>query len=357
MRVYQLTYGMMMGDAIANDVLEIDARLHAWGYETAIHAQHIAPEMARRVRPDSEAIPRLAARDDVLIYHYSIYTPNVHLFQAARQRRMLIYHNITPGYFFHGWDADQELQCDVGRRVLRTLAGCDLALGDSEYNRQELVEAGFPEDKTGVLPIFLPPRPAGTLANNALCEKLRQPGVVNWLTVGRVVPNKAIEEVIRLFYVYHWHVNPQSRLYIVGSRYVRSYDVALDALVADLGLGGNVVFAERVSDAELAAYYQSADLYVVASYHEGFCVPLIESMTYGVPILARKSTAIPETLGQSGVLFTGLDYEQVAEMAHLLVVDKALRCQVVRKQKERLLALGPEQAEAALQRALASLST
>jgi glycosyltransferase involved in cell wall biosynthesis len=194
-------------------------------------------------------------------------------------------------------------------------------------------------------------------ADNAHRERLRQPGIVNWLTVGRVAPNKAIEDVIRLFYIYCQHINPQSKLYIVGSRYVRSYDAALDALVADLGLGGDVVFAGRVSDAELAAYYQAADLYVVASYHEGFCVPLIESMHYGVPVLARKAAAVPETLGESGVLFTELGYEQVAEMAHLLVADEALRRQVIRKQAERLVALRPEQAEAALQGALAHLST
>jgi glycosyltransferase involved in cell wall biosynthesis len=356
MRVHQVTYGAMMGDAISNHVLEIDARLRAWGYATAIYAQHIAPEMAGRVQPDQDFLPYLNATDDLLIYHYSIYTPNTRLFQAARGRKLLIYHNITPPHFFRGWDAALEWQCDVGRHALKGLADCDLALGDSEFNRQELLRAGFRPEKTGVLPIFLSQGQFETLPpNEDLRARLRQPILVNWLTVGRVVPNKAIDEIIRLFYVFNRYINPESRLYIVGSRYVPAYDAQLDALVNDLELTGRVLFAGRAADADLVAYYQTADLYLAASYHEGFCVPAIESMYFGVPVLARKAAATPETLGQAGVLFTDLGYEQVAEMAHLLVTDEDLRRQVIRRQKERFLELGPEQAEVRLREALARL--
>jgi glycosyltransferase involved in cell wall biosynthesis len=356
MRAHQLTYGAMFGDAISNHMLEIDARLHGWGYQADLFAQYVAPEMAGRVHQDGEYIAYLDAVDDLLVYHYSIYTPNVRFFQATRGRRILIYHNITPGHFFHGWDADLEAQCDVGRCILSTLVDCDLALGDSEFNRQELIEAGFPAGKTGVLPIFLPRlQSESRLVNETLRTKLHTSGVTNWLTVGRVVPSKAIEDVLRIFYIYNRHINPQSYLYIVGSRYIPAYDAQLDALVAELGLSGQVTFAGRVSDAELVAYYQTADLYITASHHEGFCVPAVECMHFGVPILARKATATPETLGLAGILFSDLGYEQVAEMAHLLVTDDTLRSQVIRKQKERLLELGPDRAEAALRHALGQL--
>ena len=100
MRVHQITYGMMRGDAISTHVLEIDARLRAWGYETAIYAQHIAPEFAGRVQPDRVFAPFVAAAQDLIIFHYSIYSPNTRLFRAARGRKLLIYHNITPPEFF-----------------------------------------------------------------------------------------------------------------------------------------------------------------------------------------------------------------------------------------------------------------
>jgi len=356
MRVHQVAYGMMMGDAISTHVLEIDARLRAWGYETAIYAQHIAPEMQGRVQPDSNFAAYLNATDDLLIYHYSIYSPNLRLCRAARGRRIVIYHNITPPQFFRGWDDDQARACETGRLALRTLAQCDLALGDSEFNRQELIDAGFNPERTGVLPIFwAQPKVEARSSSDALRATLREPGVVNWLTVGRVVPNKMLEEVIRLFAVYNRAINSQSRLFIVGSRYIRTYDAALNELIAELDLFDRVKFTGRVSDGDLATYYQAANLYVCASQHEGFCVPLVESMYFGVPVLARRAAAMPETLGTAGVLFSGLGYNAVAEMAHLLVSDAALRARVIQRQTERLQELGPQAAEAVLKTALDQL--
>lgn len=356
MRVHQLTYGMMMGDAISNHVLEIDARLRGWGYETAIYAQHVRPEMATCVCPDEEFVPHIGAEDDLLIYHYSMFTPNMRMFQMARGRRMLIYHNITPPEFFRGWDDLLEVQCTLGRAGLGLLADCDLALGDSEFNRQELIQAGFPQEKTGVLPIFLPQRHREMSGgNDALRAGLAHANTVNWLTVGRVVPNKAIEDVLRTFYVYNHTINPDSHLYVVGHRYIPAYDAKLDALVGALGLRDQVTFTGRVSDRDLVTYYQESDLYMVASRHEGFCVPLVESMRFGVPIIARKATAIPETLGSAGVLFTELGYEEVAEMAHMIVTDVQLRERLMACQRERLSELGSDRAERVLWEALKRL--
>lgn len=351
-----MTYGMMMGDAIANHILEIDARLRKVGHSTAIYSQHIAPEMKGRVRNDHEFLPHMNKADALLIYHYSIYTPNIRYCLGARCKRLLIYHNITPGEFFRHWDPAQAILCELGRRALASLTCCDLALGDSEYNRQELLDAGYDPARTGVLPIFLSQKDRG-----GVCR--REPegrgapreGKVRWLTVGRVVPNKAIEDIIRTFFVYQRYVNPNSHLNIVGSRYVPSYDAALDQLVSNLGMNNYVTFAGRISDAELISYYNAADLYFIASRHEGFCVPVIESMHFGVPILARKAAATPETLGGSGVLFTSLGYEVVAEMAHLMIKDCELREAILRGQERRLRHFAPERIEETLRQYLGEL--
>jgi len=226
----------------------------------------------------------------------------------------------------------------------------------SEFNRRELVQAGFDAAKTAVLPLFLAPQQfqAGK-TDTALKNRLRQ-NAVNWLTIGRIVPNKAVEDVIRIFAVYRRHIEPGAHLHVVGSRYVPAYAAALDALVAALGLTDCVHFAGRVTDAQLQAYYETAALFVTASHHEGFCVPLLESMAFNVPILARKSSAIPETLGQAGVLFTDLScttaFAAVAEMAHLIITDEPLRQQIIQTQRERLQQLSPARAEMALEEAL-----
>lgn len=356
MKVYHLGHGIIPGDAVTTQTLEIDRRLRAWGFATEIFAQHVAPELQHLARPDTAFRSYLDRQDDLLIYHYSIYTPNTELFRAFQGPKVLIYHNITPAHFFRRWDRRQELLCDMGRRTLARLSSCTLALGDSEYNRRELVEAGFLPERTGVLPVFLQTRDFDRLpTNERLLERLRADGRVNFVSVGRIVPNKAIEDVIRVFYVYHRYINPLSRLLLVGSRYLPTYDASLNELVQALGLADAVSVTGRVSLPDLQTYYRAADLYLTASLHEGFCVPLIESMHFGVPIVARQAAAIPETLGEAGVLYTRLGYIEVAEMAHLLITDTALRAQVILAQRQRLEAFATarveEQLRLALQRA------
>ena len=337
-------------------MIEIDKRLRAWGLETAMYAQHVAPQMGAHARRDHEYAAYLHEPDHVLIYHYALYSPNVRYFQATRGRRVFSYHNITPALYFRGWDQEQELLCDVGRRILPSLTECELAIGDSDYNRQELVQSGFVPESTAVMPLFMreelfedPP------ANQPLSDQLRSRGGINFLSVGRIVPNKAIEDIIRIFYTYHRGINPESHLYLVGPRYLPAYDAQLDALVETLGLQDGVTFTGLVLPPKLQAYYQAADLYLQASYHEGFCVPLLESMHFGVPILARKAAAVPLTLGNSGVLYTHLGCEEVAEMAHLLTSDDALRAQIIARQQERLQDFAPIHVEAELREILAHL--
>jgi glycosyltransferase involved in cell wall biosynthesis len=356
MRVHQLGHGLIPGDAVSYHTLEIDRRLRAWGLESRIFARHVAPEYQDLAQTDDHFLPFVDATDELLIYHYSIYDPNYRFFKAAQGRKILIYHNITPPSFFQAWDPSLAALCDAGRRVLAELRSCDLALGDSDFNRQELVELAFAPERTGVLPIFLSQATFEEVpTNRPLLERLRGHGGVNILSVGRLVPNKAIEDLIRIFGVYHRAVNPHSRLYLVGSRYVATYDEQLNALVASLGLQDYVTFTGLVSQSDLKTYYQAADLYLHASHHEGFCVPLIESMYFGVPILARKATAVPETLGDAGVLFTRLGYQEVAEMVHLLLTDGVLQAQVVARQRERLRDFAPSQVEARLRDILIGL--
>ena len=353
MRIHQLTFGMIMGDAISNNVLATDASLRRWGFETGIYAQHVAPQFQDRVLPDSHFLPYLDSQDDLLIFHYSIYSPNIRLFKAYRGRKILIYHNITPAEFFTVWDSQQAALCDMGRQALQTMTECDLAIGDSDYNRQELVEAGFDAAKTAVLPLFLTlPKPdTSTLPAPQDPQKK-----VTWLSVGRVVPNKAVEDVLRIFAVYHHTINQNSQLIVVGSRGLTKYVHALDQLIVDLDLQTCVQSIGHVNDPkEMQRFFESADLYLTASFHEGFCVPLLESMAYGLPILTRRSSAIPETLGGAGVMFTELGYEAVAEMGHILVSDTAVRQQVIQKQYARLEELDAAKSEAGLNAILGRL--
>ncbi len=356
MRIHQLVPSISPGDATSNHILEIDKRLKKWGFESHLMHSMSWPELCQAgMALHSQRITAVSSNqpNDLLIYHYGIFHASIHFFLAAQGRQMLIYHNITPAAFFSEWDKLNAKNCLLGRSFLPYLKRSDLGVGDSDFNRRELVEAGFEARKTAVIPIFLPIDTWETLpVDNALQSSLRQMGQTNWLSVGRIAPNKALEDIIRLFYAYKTQINSQAHLYLVGSLSIHTYVQALRELVAALDLTAHVTFSGRVSDSALKTYYQNAHLFVSASYHEGFCVPLIESMFFELPILARNATAMPETLGQSGILFNQLGYLEAAEAAHLMISDASLRQQIIATQKQRMLAFQPEAVEAQLQAAL-----
>jgi glycosyltransferase involved in cell wall biosynthesis len=325
------------GDAISNDIVEIDQRLGAWGFESRIYGSNIEAAPTPKAQRDVAYEPFLDNPDDLLIYHYSAYCENIPLFQRSKNRKILIYHNITPAEYFRPYNALYETLCLQGRGALPALRDCDLALGDSEYNRQELVEVGFEAERTGVLPIFLNFESIEqTQRNEGLYRQLKADGITNILFVGRITPNKAYEDLIKIFHGYHRHINPRSRLVLAGARFLPQYDAVLDALVNRLGLQHAVLFTNRIPLRDMISFYQAADLFLCASQHEGFCVPLLEAMHFGLPVLARATSAIPHTLGGAGIQFHKLDYPVLSETIALLLEDQALRQQVIASQRRRL---------------------
>jgi glycosyltransferase involved in cell wall biosynthesis len=278
-------------------------------------------------------------------------------FAALGGAKVLQYHNITPAAFFAPYDPGLFRLAALGRRELATLAGrVDLALGDSEFNRQELEALGFAP--TGVMPIAVnteritgaPPRPA--------LERILADGLINILFVGRIVPNKRIEDHIRLAEVYKRYVDAYYRFIFVG-RYdgVPRYYDRIRALVAQYeNLPDRFWFTGPVPDEDLAAFYRWADAYVSLSEHEGFCVPLVEAMAADVPIVAYAAGAVPETLGGAGVLFAPKDLEVAAELVGSVVYDRQIRAGVLAGQRRRLQDFTPariqQQLSATLERVL-----
>lgn len=348
-----MTSTLVYGDAITNEVAEIDRRLRAWGFETHVYAEHIEPRVRAMARQDEAYARWLNEPDDLLIYHYSVYSANLDLYRRSRNRKMVIYHNITPPEFFHGFSPSLESVCRLGRWSLSSLRGCDLALADSDYNRRELVQAGIPEAQTDVLPVFLNLDEFAAVKPDArLTGRLLAHGGVNLLFVSRIAPNKAFEELIKTVRVYIDAIDRRVHLWLVGTNLVPAYKRFLIELTARLGVERHVTFTDRVSLSELRACYEAADVFICPSRHEGFGVPLVESMYFGVPILAYDATAAPETLGGAGVLFKAFDHAVLAETAYLLATDTGLRTRVIERQRERLRDFTPQRTEAHLRQAL-----
>ena len=339
MRVHQICARMQFGDAVTGQVLRIHETVGSWGWESFIYATAHDDRMA----PHDDGLKAyrkgpMRSKDDILIYHLSVYDENHRLYLDSRNRKVLIYHNITPPEFLAPYDPHLAEVCRRGRELIPKLRECDLALGDSEYNRLELVEAGFAAEKTGVLPIFVDTGALGGDFNRSLLEELDD-GKANLLFVGRMVPNKRVEDLIDLFAVYNRRVNACSRLLLVGTTWSVAYNAELARRIRKHGLQGTVSipgWSWGVSDEDLRAYYRAASAFITCSQHEGFCVPLLESMYFEVPILARAATAIPYTLGGAGMTFRGMDLPLLAEAVDELVVNGELRAALAEKGARRL---------------------
>jgi glycosyltransferase involved in cell wall biosynthesis len=214
----------------------------------------------------------------------------------------------------------------------------DLALGVSEFNRQELEAAGF--RRTGVLPILLDWAAYAHPPVRSLLERYRAGTTL--LYVGRVAPNKRIDDLIKAFYFYR-RLDAASRLLVVGSAVdTEGYLAGCQKLAAELGVADAVVFTGSVSQAELCTYYRLASVYLSMSEHEGFGVPLVEAMHFGLPIVAYAAAGIPGTLGGAGLPVAEKDFPTVAELIHQVVIEPVLRDAVVAGQRERLKAFDRE---------------
>jgi glycosyltransferase involved in cell wall biosynthesis len=334
------------GDAIGDSARKVRDLLRSAGHTSDLFAMTIDEDLRGDVRPFSEPAARAG---QVTIFHFALPSPMTEAFAALPGGRVLQYHNITPAEFFAPYDSALFRLAALGRRELQTLVGrVDLALGDSEFNRQELEELGFAP--TGVFPVAVNTARITDAPRRPALEKILADGLINILFVGRIVPNKRIEDHIRLAEVYKRYVDSYYRFIFVG-RYdgIPRYYAQVRALISEYRmLPDRFWFTGPVSDDELAAFYRWADVYVSLSEHEGFCVPLVEAMSADVPVLAYAAGAVPETLGGAGVLFSPKDLEFAAEAMGMLVYDPEFRDSVIAGQRRRLEAFAPARLETQL---------
>jgi glycosyltransferase involved in cell wall biosynthesis len=335
-RVHQVLATLGYGDAIGHEVLGITRALRGAGYESEIIVETADPRL-EDLTIDYRDIVDDVGPDDLLIHHFSLGSRASRTAFALPARMALIYHNITPPEYFLGVHDMLVRQCYHGRRELLAYRNrVDRALGDSEFNRQELDALGF--SPTGVLPVV----PDFTHLDAAPDPRILDAYDDEWtnvLFVGRVVPNKRPDNVIRYFAAYKRLYNPRARLILAGSYGgFDAYVAQLHDLIARLGVD-DVHLLGQVTDEELTALYDVADLFLCASEHEGFCVPLIESFYKRVPVMAFAATAVPATMDGGGVLYDTRDPRRVAAIMQGLLEDADCEAQVLAAQDAALARL------------------
>lgn len=326
-RVHQVLTGLTYGDAISHHALKLEEILTSFQVESYLYSQFIGTPFLSRAC-ELEALKKNVRPDDIIIFHYSIHSEASKTVQNFDNPIILIYHNITPPEYFSPYSSRYAALLSEGRRQLssfrdRTL----LALADSEFNRQDLLAAGY-EDAI-VFPIIFDETLYQKKANPVV-SKIFNDGYINILSVGRIVPQKKIEDLITMFAWYRRTINNKSRLILVGEhRGFEPYFYGVMSLVEKLRLG-EVHFMGLVPFDELIAYYSTADVLLSASEHEGFCVPLLEANYFSLPILARNSGAVPATVGSSGILFDDNGPDIMAELVQYIISHSEVKRQLVR---------------------------
>jgi glycosyltransferase involved in cell wall biosynthesis len=354
--IHQFLPDLSPGDAVSGHTLAIQAELRAMGLESEVYSHTTHPSLVERAQP-YQRYQGSAGGDVRLLYHLAIGSV-VADFVLARPEGLLVdYHNLTPGAFFADWDPPVVYGQSWGREQLRALAArTELGLADSGFNRAELVEAGY--RRTTVVPILFDPSLFEREVDEPALGRLlaaKSTGGSDWLFVGRVVPNKAQHDVVKAFAAYRRVFDPKARLHLVGGTSVPSYAEAVGRYVDALGLTGAVELAGAVPSGVLAAQYRAADVFVCLSDHEGFCLPLLESMHHEVPIVALGATAVTETLGHGGLALDRKDPLTVAAAVDRVLGDERLRSRLVAAGRSRLADLSLERSRSALRQAVASL--
>jgi glycosyltransferase involved in cell wall biosynthesis len=351
MNVHQWIPAAHRGDAIGDSARRMRDLQRAQGHASDVFALTIDDDMRGEVRPFADPDAKAA---DVTVFHFAVPSPMTEAFASLPRGRVLQYHNVTPAHFFAPYDPAIFRLAVLGRRELASLAGrTDLALGVSEYNRKELEALGFA--RTGVMPLAVDTARITGAPRHPALEAVLGDGLTNFLFVGRVAPNKRIEDIVRLAEQFKRYTDARYRFVFVGrTDGVPRYYATVRALIEKYEmLPDRFWFTGAVSDWELAAFYRHASVYLSMSEHEGFCAPLVEAMAAGVPVMAYASSAVPETLGGAGITFAPKDLEYAAELLGQLAFDDEVRRRVIEGQYRRLAAFGDDRLHGALERMVA----
>jgi glycosyltransferase involved in cell wall biosynthesis len=350
-RIDQIIPSIVEHDAVSNHTFEVQRLLVEMGFSSEIYASTIGPGAGGRVRPLSSFA---SSESDWVIYQCSIGSPAAEVFGAHRGRKLLDYHNITPAELVERWLPPLGTEARLGRRQLRELAPhVDYAFADSPFNAGELLENGFRLAR--VVPVLVEDANLSAPADATVARRLiaaKDGGGSDWLFVGQIAPHKAQHDVVKAFACYRQVYDRKARLHLVGREMGRAYREAVRQFVASVGLSSCVELPGSVPVGALAAYYETADVFVCLSDHEGFCAPIVEAMGRGVPVVAYEVAAVGGTVGDGGLLLADKDPASVAAAVAVVLGDEADRGELIARGRRRAATFTLEGARTAFRGAI-----
>jgi len=334
--VHQFVPALLPRDATGQHTLALRDALRAEGWESDIYAEAVHDELAGEAS-SFERYPQRSRPGDILLYQLGTASPLADFLLGRPEPLVLDYHNVTPAVFYAGWEDHTEEKVVRAREQVTALAPhAVLGIADSAFNAAELDLLGCPE--TAVVPILVDIEPGGAPADPRERSILaaEHGGRTVLLFVGRISPNKAQHRLVEALWLYRRWFDPEARLHLVGPTVTPAYARAVTSLARELGIGDAVRHGEDLTAAQLAAWYEDADVFVCLSRHEGFCIPLLEAMRAGLPIVALDAGAVGETLGDAGLLLATDRPSTVATAVDRVRRDPALADRLSASGRRRL---------------------
>ncbi|MFQ5722051.1 MAG: glycosyltransferase family 4 protein [Candidatus Aminicenantales bacterium] len=334
MRIDQLIPAYHRGDAVGDTATHLKEFFLSQGFQSQIYCLTCDSGL----EPESSLFSQFPQpkASDIAILHFALPSLLTQAFINLPTKKVIIYHNITPSHFFIEFDQELARLTHLGRQELKSLIPyVSLALADSDYNRQELVDFGF--KRAEVFPLFVDFEKYKKPISPLMYELMRDERL-NILFVGRIAPNKKIEDLIKVTFYYKKYISPLVRLIIIGkTSSVPKYYESLIHLADEFYLQPEeICFTGHIPDEEMFALYRASDVFLSLSEHEGFCLPLLESMIFDLPIVAYDSTAVPYTLAGAGILVKEKRPDHLAELLAEVVHNQLLREKIITSQRQRL---------------------
>ena len=336
-RIDQVIPTLASRDAIGGHVMQLRDLLRSRGYASDVYYGNASPDRL----DDGFPVTRIgdpSSSGRVLLYQLSIGSGVADIFRDRPERKFVNYHNITPADLLEAWIPQVGEEVRWGRAQLRELASVtEFTIADSAYNETELRAAGY--RSTTTVPLLIDPEDFTGSPDPALSARLegqRRTGGGDLLFVGKVSPHKGQHDLVKALAAYRRLYDPEARLHIVGGAISEEYQRAVERFADELELSDAVEFAGSVTHEELIAYYEHCDVFLCLSNHEGFCVPLLESMYHRLPIVSYQFTAVPETVGGAGLILPDKEPARVAAAIHRVVTDDRLRAELAAAAGERV---------------------
>ncbi len=331
--VHQLVPTITPRDAVGNHTFRLREVLRGLGYESEIFAMFRHGD----VTADTHLVDQLPPDADALIYQFSIGSPLATRWAQYGGRRIMNYHNITPVELVGKWDGLLDAEVRLGREQMEHYASaCEHAICDSDFNRSELDALGYASTET--IPVLFDvadARPDKSVIT-ALDARRKKSGGLQILFVGRIAPNKAHHDLVAAVRTLRDVYGADAHLHVVGTDGPATYRKVVDGIVAHADMASHVTFHGSVSQEALVGFYRAADVFCCVSDHEGFCVPVIEAMHHGCPVVAYDCTAVGGTVGDGGLLLADKHPLTVATALQRVAADRELR--------QRLAAAGQRRA-------------